>query len=193
MVLRVERGMKHSFPAVAALALALSACNQSAPTPLPSKAAEAPVATVEPAPPPRQPTPSPTASPVAEDPSAPTLVPEAEKGEKGARSILLEWARAIERRDFARADAQWGAGAADAKSAAQFADYASITVGFGDGDVEGGAGSLYYEVPLTVTGKRKDGKPVARQGTVTLRRVNDVDGATPAQLRWHLSGVTLTP
>ena len=193
MVLRVERGMKHSFPAVAALALALSACNQPAPTPLPSEAAEAPVATVEPAPPPRQPTPSPTASPVAENLTAPTLVPEAEKGEKGARNILLEWARALERRDFARADAQWGAGAPDAGSAAQFGDYQAITVGFGDGEVEGGAGSLYYEVPLTFTGKRKHEATVSRQGTIVLRRVNDVDGATPAQLRWHIAGITLKP
>ena len=178
--------MKHPFPAVAALAL--SACNQTAPAP---EATQAPVAAAVPAPP--EATPAPTATPAGDNLSAPTLVPEAEKGEKGARNILLEWARAIERRDFARADAQWGAGAADAKSAAQFADYASVTVAFGDGDVEGGAGSLYYEVPLTVTGKRKNGASLTRQGTVALRRVNDVDGATPAQLRWHIMSVTLKP
>ena len=185
--------MKHLIPATAALALALSGCNQPAPDPLPSEAAEVPIATAEPSPPPPQPTEPPPASPVAENLSAPALVPDAEKGEKGARNILLEWAHAIERRDFARADAQWGAGASDAGSAKQFADYASITVGFGDGDVEGAAGSLYYEVPLTVTGKREDGSSVSRQGTVTVRRVNDVDGATPAQLRWHIAGITLKP
>ena len=191
MVLRVERGMKHSFPAVAALALALSACNQ--PAPVPSESVETPVATVEPSPRPSQTTAPPSALPVAEDLTAPTLVPEAEKGEKGARNILLEWARALERRDFARADAQWGAGAGEADSVAQFGDYQAITVGFGDGEVEGGAGSLYYEVPLTFTGKRKLEATVSRQGTIVLRRVNDVDGATPAQLRWHISGITLKP
>ena len=185
--------MKHLIPATAALALALSGCNQPAPDPLPSEAAEVPIATAEPSPPPPQPTAQPTTAPSAEDLSSPTLVPEAEKGEKGARNILLEWAHALERRDFARADAQWGLGAADAGSAAQFGEYQTITVGFGDGDVEGAAGSLYYEVPLTITGKRKGGAPLTRQGTVVLRRVNDVDGATPAQLRWHLSGVTLAP
>ena len=191
MVLRVERGMKHSFPAVAALALALSACNQ--PAPVPSESVEAPVATVEPSPRPSQTTAPPSALPVAEDLTAPTLVPEAEKGEKGARNILLEWARALERRDFARADAQWGAGASDAKSVAQFGNYRTITVGVGDGEVEGGAGSLYYEVPLTFTGKRTHEATVSRQGTIVLRRVNDVDGATPAQLRWHIAGITLKP
>ena len=185
--------MKHLIPATAALALALSGCNQPAPTPVPGEAADNPVATALPLPQPTPPTSISTAAPIAEDLSAPTLVPDAEKGEKGARNILLEWAHAIERRDFARADAQWGAGAADAGSAAQFGEYQTITVGFGDGDVEGAAGSLYSEVPLTITGKRKGGAPLTRQGTVVLRRINDVDGATPAQLRWHLSGVTLTP
>ena len=185
--------MNNSTPAIAALALVLSACNQPAPTPVPGEAADNPVATALPLPQPTPPTSISTAAPIAEDLSAPALAPDAEKGEKGARNVLLEWARAIERRDFARADAQWGAGASDAKSAKQFAGYASITVGFGDGDVEGAAGSLYYEVPLTVTGKRKDGSSVSRQGTVTVRRVNDVDGATPAQLRWHIAGITLKP
>ena len=152
-----------------------------------------PIANTETLPVPVDPTPTPTAAPSPGDLSAPTLVPEAEKGEKGARNVLIEWARALERRDFARADAQWGAGAADAKSATQFADYQAINVGFDDGEVEGGAGSLYYEVPLTVIGKRKDGTALSQKGTVTLRRVNDVDGATPAQLRWHISGITLTP
>ena len=180
-----------AISSVAALTLALSACNQAAP--VPSELVETPVATVEPSPRPSQTTAPPPALPVAEDLTAPTLVAEAEKGEKGARNVLLEWARAIERRDFARADAQWGAGASDAKSVAQFGNYRTITVGFGDGDVEGGAGSLYYEVPLSVTGKRRDATTVTRKGTIVLRRVNDVDGATLAQLRWHVSGITLKP
>ena len=187
--------MRIIIPAVTVFVL--SACSQPAPEPTPSDA----VATSSPSlvpvfPVPEAPDiadPLPSATQPGVDLSAPQLVPEAEKGEKGARNVLLEWARALERRDFARADAQWGAGSADAKSAAQFGDFASLTVGFGDGDVEGGAGSLYYEVPLTVTGKRKDGAAVTRHGTVVVRRVNDVDGATPAQLRWHLSGVALTP
>ncbi|QGN54698.1 hypothetical protein [Novosphingobium sp. Gsoil 351] len=182
--------MKQSPPAIAALALALSACNQPAPAPAPSEAAQAPAATAEPSP--AETTP-PTSTPSPDELSAPALVPEAEKGETGARNVLLEWARAIERRDFARADAQWGAGASAAKSAKQFADYKTITVGVGDGDVEGAAGSLYYEVPLTLTGARKDGASFERHGTIVVRRVNDVDGATPAQLRWHIQSVTFEP
>lgn len=185
--------MDKSLPALTMLVFALSACDRPAPDPSPSEAAEPPLATAEPAAQPVQAVPAPAASPSSEDLSAPALVPEAAKGEKGARNVLLEWARALERRDFARADAQWGAGAPDARSAAQFARYDPITIGFGDGDVEGAAGSLYYEVPVTFTGKQKDGTAVSKQGTITLRRVNDVDGATPAQLRWHIAGTTLKP
>ena len=176
------------------LLVSLAACDQSQPV----KRTDVPVAVSstgfpEPTSPPAPPTRPVTTPTATTGVSAPALVPAAGKGEKGARNVLLEWARAIERRDFARADAQWGDGAGEAKSAARFADFASLTIGVGNGAVEGGAGSLYYEVPLTVTGKRKDGTAVSHKGSVVLRRVNDVDGATPAQLRWHIASVTLGP
>ena len=161
--------------------LALAACDDRAPEPAaplgpaPVAGAEVPVATVTEAP----------------DLAAPRLVPDAGKGVKGARNVLLEWARALERRDFARADAQWGAGAGEAGSAARFAKFRTITVALGEGAVEGGAGSLYYEVPVTVTGEGTDGSPQKFAGSVTVRRVNDVDGASAAQLRWHLAGLNL--
>ena len=133
---------------------------------------------------------APSASP-SPDLSAPKLTAAAEKGVKGARNVLLEWARALERRDFARADAQWGLGADEAGSAAGFAKFRTMTVAIGDGAVEGGAGSLYYEVPVTITGTTADGASQKLAGSVTARRVNDVDGATPEQLRWHLAGLNL--
>ena len=163
--------------------LALAACDLTSPEP---DATESPgpelAATASPAP--AQPAPVPGFS-------APVLTPAAEKGVKGARNVLLEWARALERREFARADAQWGMGADQAGSAAGFAKFRTITVGIGEGAVEGGAGSLYYEVPVTVTGVAKDGVSHNLAGSVTARRVNDVDGATPSQLRWHLAGLNL--
>ena len=75
--------------------------------------------------------------------------------------------------------------------AAQFAPYRKITIGVGEGAVEGAAGSLYYEVPVTFTGERKTGAAVERKGTIVVRRVNDVEGATPEQLRWHIESSTL--
>ncbi len=96
--------------------------------------------------------------------------------------MLLSWAAALENRDFSAASALFGGGRRDSND---YAGYGDITVGFGDGDVEGAAGSLYYAVPVWLTASGPSG-PVRREGTITLRRVNDVDGATPAQLRWHV-------
>ena len=129
---------------------------------------------------------------------APALIAEAEKGEKGARNVLLTWARALETRDFATAYAQWGesgrrSGTTAQGYAARFARYRRLTIGFGDGAVEGAAGSLYYEVPVDLKGVRDDGAAVARAGTIVLRRVNDVPGATPEQLRWRIDSTTLEP
>ena len=51
---------------------------------------------------------------------------------------------------------------------------------------EGAAGSLYVEVPVRTYGLTSKGEKFEQPGTVTLRRVNDVDGATPTQLRWTI-------
>ena len=53
----------------------------------------------------------------------------------------------------------------------------------GKGDVEGAAGSLYYEAPLVV--EFADGRP-SKRGTIVLRRVNDVPGASEEQLNWRI-------
>ncbi len=124
--------------------------------------------------------------------SAP-LVPEAEKGEPGARKVLLDFARAIQFEDFDRAYAMLGDTARDnishAEFAAMFDDLGKITVAVPMGQMEGAAGSLYYEVPTTITGD-KGGKLT---GTTVLRRVNDVPGATAEQLRWHIESFEVEP
>lgn len=51
---------------------------------------------------------------------------------------------------------------------------------------EGAAGSLYCTAQVTL---RDSGK--AQPGTLTLRRVNNVPGATVDQLRWHIVQSTL--
>ena len=44
------------------------------------------------------------------------------------------------------------------------------------------------EVPVQLYGRMKDGKPFGSAGTITLRRANDVPGATAAQRRWRIYG-----
>lgn len=59
-------------------------------------------------------------------------------------------------------------------------------VTIGAGAQEGAAGSLYYTAPITIV----DGDRTLR-GEVIIRRVNDVDGATTEQLRWHVESLSL--
>ena len=61
------------------------------------------------------------------------------------------------------------------------------------GEIEGAAGSLYVEVPVRTYGVTTTGGKFDEPAVVTLRRVNNVDGATPAQLRWHITTVDQPP
>jgi hypothetical protein len=119
------------------------------------------------------------------------------KTEKGARAMLLPWARGIELREF---DQSWkmmgdAAKAQISRTAfnAMFHPLSDITVAVPGGSMEGAAGSSYYTVPTTITGTRADGSKAKLTGDVVLRRVNDVPGATPAQLTWHIEQVNLKP
>ena len=129
------------------------------------------------------------------DLSQPVLAPEVERTETGARSLLVTFARAIELNEFDQAWAllsdadkeRWSR----ADFAALFADLNEITVAVPDGTMEGAAGSSYYTGPVTVTGTDADGRPVRYEGEAVLRRVNDVPGASPEDLRWHFQSLTL--
>jgi hypothetical protein len=64
---------------------------------------------------------------------------------------------------------------------------APLHIDTGKGDEEGAAGSSFYEVPVTL--RFGSGKP--ETGTLTLRRVNNVPGATPEQLDWRIENSTI--
>ena len=123
------------------------------------------------------------------------LTPEAERGMEGARNMLLSFARAIEGKDYGQAWTLLSPGDrqrwSKAGFAAMFAGWREVSVAIADGETEGAAGSLYYTAPVTITGRDRDGRPVRFEGQAVLRRVNDVDGATAAQLRWHFDRLTL--
>lgn len=172
----------------------LGACTQSAP-PTSQESATSP-----------EPSPLPTASiapvinesplttPVPTASAAPStkVVPDSEKGEKGARGVLLTWARALENRRFDVAWAQFLHPPAPREAFVEWWDrYETLTVAVPGGEMDAGAGSLYYTVPTTITGTTRDGQPFKLAGDVVLRRVNDVDGATPEQLHWHIGSADL--
>lgn len=170
-------GVKTFICSTAALAFTLAACGEAT---KPDSPAE-PIAAAP------APTPSPTATP--------TLTPEAERGVKGARNVLLAFARAIELRRFREAWAmlseadrgKWP----EPEFARMFVNLGKITVAVPNGTMEGAAGSSYYEASVTITANDKDGRPVRIEGKAVLRRVNDVDGASPEQLRWHFESLSL--
>ena len=166
----------------------------------PAQASAAPEATTTALP--SAPSPSPDATEAGENDGAPNITPapltqEAAKTEKGARANLLAWARGIELREFDQAWSLMGDAAKAQTSKAQFNalfhPLSNITVAVPDGEMEGAAGSSYYTVPTTVTGTLADGTKAVLKGDVVLRRVNDVDGATPEQLTWHIEQVNLKP
>ncbi|MBX7483977.1 hypothetical protein [Qipengyuania qiaonensis] len=188
--------MKHVFATGALAVLVLSACNQSDPA-----GDEPTVADLEGQPgeiaPPVAP-PPPDGSVDGENDGYPNLdpaplTPEAERGETGARNVLLSFARAIELREF---DQAWGmldegdqAKWSKAEWRALFAGLGEITVAVPSGTMEGAAGSSYYTSQATITANDKEGRPVRYEGPVVLRRVNDVPGASAEQLRWHIDSV----
>ena len=57
------------------------------------------------------------------------------------------------------------------------------------GRVEGAAGSLFVEVPVVLYGRYATGAEYHASGKATLRRVNDVPGATAEQLKWRIGKI----
>lgn len=107
--------------------------------------------------------------------------------------VLRAWADAIEARDWTTVRAFWGdqgarSGLSETDFAARWSGLRYPKVTPGKGQSEGAVGSLYYTAPVTIT----DGQRLIK-GEVVLRRVNDIEGATPEQLRWHIESTTLAP
>ena len=76
-----------------------------------------------------------------------------------------------------------------ARLEAVFGAYRTLQLEWPEPFVEGAAGSSF----CTVSGKLTDAEDPAKvmlEGTMLLKRVNDVPGATPDQLRWTLQSST---
>ncbi|HEX5183103.1 MAG TPA: hypothetical protein VFW19_08125 [Allosphingosinicella sp.] len=121
--------------------------------------------------------------------------PFAETGAQGAADVVQHYYALIEAGLYADAWRLWGdGGKASGSTEADFAaglgkvrdTHAEIGA---PGRIEGAAGSLYVDVPVQLYGRDGDGAAFRRRATVTLRRVNDVPGATAEQRRWHISAV----
>ena len=160
-----------------ALVLQLGGCHRGPeappPEPAPSVSAATPTAGVDPA------------------PIAHATGPDLPSYSRNPAEALDGLAGAIEAHDWPSVRAYWGdkgerSGMDQAAFSAKWDQLTTPEVTIGPGSQEGAAGSLYYTAPITIV----DGKRTLR-GEVTIRRVNDVDGATTEQLRWHVESLTL--
>lgn len=188
---------RYTIPSTLALALILhlAGCDK-APTPR-REAEPSPVET---------PALVPTQGPLAPEEAAPTpsLPPATMTSQSPSATdrdpahALDYWREAMEKRNWTAARGVFGehgaqSGMTPEAFAAAWGKYRIVDVTVGPGEQDAGAGSIYYEVPVTITGLTTANKPYHLGGRLTLRRVNDVDGATPEQLRWHIERSTLRP
>jgi len=61
------------------------------------------------------------------------------------------------------------------------------------GRIEGAAGSLYVTIPVHIIGRDAAGAAKHMEGDATLRRSNNVPGATAEQLSWRIERIELLP
>jgi len=120
------------------------------------------------------------------------------KSMAAAAAVVQRYYAAINARDYGTAWSQWGengpAGQTMEKFQAGFAATRATHVTSGrmtPGDA--GAGSVYQPVPVTIDAELADGTRQHFAGTYVVRRVNDVDGASAAQRRWHIDSAKLRP
>nr|WP_315380569.1 hypothetical protein [uncultured Sphingomonas sp.] len=120
------------------------------------------------------------------------------RSSQAAADVVRRYYAAIDARDFGTAWTQWGDDGRPGQTFAAFekgfAHTRATKVTIGTlGPSEGGAGSIYQTVPVTVEATLDDGSAQRFAGSYVVRRINDVDGASPSQLRWHLDSATLRP
>ncbi|MGV1682857.1 hypothetical protein [Sphingopyxis sp. NJF-3] len=120
------------------------------------------------------------------------------KSKAAAIDVVKRYYAALDAKDYDTAWRQWGGDGPPNQTQETFrAGFAHtrttrVTIGAA-GDAEGAAGSIYLTVPVTVEATLDSGAPQRFRGEYILRRVNDVDGATADQLRWHIDSARLQP
>lgn len=182
---------RFTIPATVALALTihLAGCDRN---PQPAEPDAPATTSVRPPLAPEEAAPVPTVPParIASELPGPT--------ERDPAKALAYWRAAMEGRNWTAARSVFGEfGAQSGQSVEAFAaawgKYRIVDVTIGQGEQDAGAGSVFYEAPVTITGLTTDNQPYHLAGRLSLRRVNDVDGASSEQLRWHIERSTLEP
>ena len=109
---------------------------------------------------------------------------------KDCADVAEFYLEALSSREYAQAALVWDDPVIDAaRLEAVFGGYREAQVEWTEPFVEGAAGSLYCTIAGTLTDAKDSAKPPL-EGTLLLRRANDVPGATADQLRWTLQSST---
>jgi hypothetical protein len=181
--------MKLSHFAGWCLLLALASCGPSRNPEQATNNAASPILPAPSAPPgvSNAPVPAPGRKQLTNPQTAPTVDP---KSPRAAELLVASFIRLLNQGKLAEAYMLLGPGAPPrSEFDARFSPYSHFEVTAGKaGEPEGAAGSIYIEVPLTVSGT-EHGRHVDRSGNAVLRRVNDVPGSTDEQRHWHIERI----
>lgn len=114
--------------------------------------------------------------------------------EPSPEAVTRAYFTLIARHHYAAARRVSGAEVPLATFIAAFHPYRTYLAAVGRaGDGEGAAGSTYVEVPVRIYGRLRSGRRFSEQGSVTIRRVNDIPGASAAERRWHIYRIDVPP
>ena len=112
------------------------------------------------------------------------------KSTEAAGQVVQNYGALIEQKRWKEANALWGHAETATKFQQSLAQHREVHLEIGDlGEPEGAAGSIFVSMPVYFYGVGKDGKSYRRAAEIVLRRVNDVDGSTEAQRRWHIDQI----
>jgi hypothetical protein len=123
---------------------------------------------------------------------APT--PAAQQSGEAAAAVVRAYYDAVARKDYRSAYRLWSGGRSYTAFVRGYARTKWVKVEpIPPFVTEGGAGSVYCDVRVRVQAQLTDGTRQHFVGRYTLRRVNDVDGSTQAQRRWHIEQARVRP
>ncbi|HSQ95052.1 MAG TPA: hypothetical protein VLM18_02970 [Croceibacterium sp.] len=109
---------------------------------------------------------------------------------RDCRTVAQAYIDALARGDFTFAARVWDDPVIDdARLKAVFNGYKQPRIAIAGIKQDGAAGSLYCTLTGALTDAR-DADKSRQRGEIVLKRVNDVPGATPAQLRWTIRSST---
>lgn len=111
-------------------------------------------------------------------------------------SVARRYFQRLEAGDFDQAYGMWAPtsstheGGLDLFEKSMLAYQAFDGEATGDARTEGAAGTLYAEVSIRVSGTRR-GEPFSHEGTMTLKRCNDVPGCSKQARHWRIQTIDL--